>query len=296
MPLWWRTWRYLDLDITTGSEPLTLESLKAYFTAYPFEERATFESADPDLAKIWEISWRTARLDAHETYMDTPYYEQLQYIGDTRIQALISYTVAGDDRLGRQALDAFNDSRIPEGITRSRYPSTLPQTIPTFSLLWIGMLHDYWMYRPDPAVRSRSAARCTRRSRLVRAITKQPDGLLHETPWWSFHRLGSGQAKSPPTTTHGESCVTTLEYLGALDRRCRPGKRIGDAVLADALPDRAPPCPRRLVDEMLERLTRTARRQSRTENLQPASQHPRRSLRRYSERSAAGRTAANSRH
>ena len=21
MPLWWRTWRYLDLDITTGSDP-----------------------------------------------------------------------------------------------------------------------------------------------------------------------------------------------------------------------------------------------------------------------------------
>jgi hypothetical protein len=28
-PLWWRTWRYLDLDITTGDEPLTLESLTA---------------------------------------------------------------------------------------------------------------------------------------------------------------------------------------------------------------------------------------------------------------------------
>ena len=67
--------------------------------------------------------------------MDTPYCEQLQYVGDTRIQALISYAVAGDDRLARQALRAFDDSRIPEGITRSRYPSSLPQSIPTFSLL-----------------------------------------------------------------------------------------------------------------------------------------------------------------
>ena len=121
-PLWWRTWRYLDLDIQTDDQPLTLESLTANFTAYPFEERAKLQTGDPDLDKIWEISWRTARLDAHETYMDTPYYEQLQYVGDTRIQALISYTVAGDDRLARQALEAFNDSRIPEGITRSRYP------------------------------------------------------------------------------------------------------------------------------------------------------------------------------
>jgi hypothetical protein len=106
-PLWWRTWRYLDLDIQTADEPLTLESLTANFTAYPFEQRAKLNSTSPasdptlaaDLDKIWDISWRTARLDAHETYMDTPYYEQLQYVGDTRIQALISYVVAGDDRL-----------------------------------------------------------------------------------------------------------------------------------------------------------------------------------------------------
>ena len=28
-PLWWRTWRYLDLDIQTADEPLQLESLTA---------------------------------------------------------------------------------------------------------------------------------------------------------------------------------------------------------------------------------------------------------------------------
>ena len=148
-PLWWRTWRYMDLDIETGDQPLTLDSLTAQFSAYPFEERASFESPDPELKQIWDISWRTARLDAHETYMDTPYYEQLQYIGDTRIQAMISYAVAGDGRLARQAIEAFNNSRIPEGITLSRYPSSLNQHIPTFSLLWIGMVHDWWMYQPD---------------------------------------------------------------------------------------------------------------------------------------------------
>ena len=82
--------------------------------------------------------------------MDTPYWERLQYVGDTRIQALISYTVAGDDRLARQAIQAFNDSRIPDGITQSRYPTSSPQYIPTFSLLWIGIVHDFWLYRGDP--------------------------------------------------------------------------------------------------------------------------------------------------
>ena len=230
MPLWWRTWRYLDLDITTGSDPLTLESLKAHFTAYPFEERAKFQSADPDLDKIWDISWRTARLDAHETYMDTPYYEQLQYVGDTRIQALISYTVAGDDRLGRQAIAAFDQSRIPEGITRSRYPSSLPQNIPTFSLLWIGMLHDYWMYRPDPQF-IRDELPGTRDVLTWFAKYEASDGLLGQLPWWSFiDWVPSGDI--PTYDTNGQSCVTTLQYLGALMDAADLEQHLGDPVLA----------------------------------------------------------------
>jgi len=82
-------------------------------------ERASFSSDDVSLSKIWDIGWWTARLDAHDTYMDTPYWERLQYVGDTRIQALISYAVAGEDRLARQAIQAFDDSRVPDGLTRA---------------------------------------------------------------------------------------------------------------------------------------------------------------------------------
>jgi hypothetical protein len=229
-PLWWRTWRYLELDIQTADQPLQLESLTAAFTAYPFEERAKFESGDADLDKIWEISWRTARLDAHETYMDTPYYEQLQYIGDTRVQALISYAVAGDDRLARQALAAFDASRIPDGVTRSRYPSSLPQTIPTFSLLWIGMLHDYWMYRPDPGP-ARAGLKGTRTVLDWFAGYEQPDGLLRQLPWWSFvDWVSTGEI--PTYDANKESCTTTLEYLGALTDAADLEENLGDPLLA----------------------------------------------------------------
>jgi len=228
--LWWRTWRYLDLDIQTGAEPLKLDSLQARFTAYPFKERAAFQSPDSELGDIWQISWRTARLDAHETYMDTPYYEQLQYVGDTRIQALISYAVAGDDRLARQAIEAFDNSRFPDGITRSRYPSSLPQTIPTFSLLWVGMVRDYWRYRPDPEpVRTSIAG--TRTVMDWFAGYEQPDGLLKKLPWWSFiDWVPSGTI--PTYDAKGESCVTTLEYLGALEDAAALEKGLGDPMRA----------------------------------------------------------------
>jgi alpha-L-rhamnosidase len=216
MPLGWRAWRYLQLDISTEDEPLHVDPLRTWFTAFPFEERGSFHSDDPSLASIWEIGWRTARLDAHDTYMDTPYWERLQYIGDTRIQALISYTVAGDDRLARQAIQSFNDSRIPDGITQSRYPTNSPQFIPTFSLLWIGMVHDFWLYRGD-ADFVRAELPGTRAVLDWFLQRQRPDGLLEKLPWWTFVDWAKDfDAGMPPQDTNGGSAAITLQYVEAL--------------------------------------------------------------------------------
>lgn len=106
-PLWVRTFRYLQLDIKTGEEPLVIDDLYGMYTGYPFKAVASFSSDDTSLQNIWNVGWRTARLCAGETYYDCPYYEQLQYEGDTRIQSLISLYVTGDDRLMRKALLDF---------------------------------------------------------------------------------------------------------------------------------------------------------------------------------------------
>ena len=106
----------------TADEPLRVHDLRGIFTAYPFAERGRFASDVPWLADMWRMNWNGARIGAFETYMDTPYWEQLQYVGDTRLQGLISLYVSGDDRLLRQAIEHFDLSRIPEGITTSRYP------------------------------------------------------------------------------------------------------------------------------------------------------------------------------
>jgi alpha-L-rhamnosidase len=232
MPLAWRTWRYLQLDVTTADQPLRIESIRSWFSAFPFEERARFQSDDPVLSQIWQVGWRTARLDAHDTYMDTPYWERMQYIGDTRIQALISYTVAGDDRLARQAIQAFNDSRIADGITRSRYPSSVTQIIPTFSLLWIGMVHDFWQYRGDDAfVKAQIAGT---RTVLDWFLDKQrPDGLMGHLSWWPFLDWGKDFAFGmPPEDADGGSSSITLQYVEALRYGAELEFAFGDKVRA----------------------------------------------------------------
>jgi len=229
MPLGWRTWRYLQLDIETQEQPITIRQLRAFFTAYPFVERAHFEADDPVLHHIWQVGWHTARLDAHDTYMDTPYWERLQYVGDTRIQALISYTVAGDDRLGRQAINAFNYSRIPEGLTQSRYPSSLTQIIPTFSLLWVGMLHDFWMYRNDPDF-VRSQLPGTRAVLDWYLKRQRSDGLLGRIPWWPFVDWGKDfDFGRPPQDDDGGSSVITLQFIEALRYAAELETTLGDS-------------------------------------------------------------------
>ena len=73
-PRWWRAWRFLQLKVKTGDQPLTLAGVDAHETGYPFRTLARFDSDDAQLNEIWRIGWNTVRFDAHETYMDTAYW------------------------------------------------------------------------------------------------------------------------------------------------------------------------------------------------------------------------------
>lgn len=149
-PLWFRTYRYLRVEIETKEEALLIHQLFSSPTGFPLKQNSSFESEDTRLTEVWEVGFRTARLCAGEIYYDCPYYEQMQYVGDTRIQALISLYVDGNDQLMRKAIELYDQSRIPDGLTQSRYPSSSMQIIPPYSLFWIAMVHDYWYYRDDP--------------------------------------------------------------------------------------------------------------------------------------------------
>jgi alpha-L-rhamnosidase len=215
-PLWWRTYRYVDVDIETTAEPLTIEDFRGVYTGYPFERKARFDAGSERIASMLDVGWRTARLCAHETYMDCPYYEQLQYAGDTRIQALVSYYNAGDTRLAKNAIAQLDHSRTAEGATMSRAPTRQQQYIPPFSLWWIGMVHDYWRYVDDPAfVRDMLPG--------VRAVLgffarhQKPNGSLGPLPWWNFVDWAWTNRGIPPMAENGSTTCLDLQLLLALD-------------------------------------------------------------------------------
>ncbi|QHS54800.1 alpha-rhamnosidase [Mucilaginibacter sp. 14171R-50] len=229
-----RTFRYILVNITTKDEPLIINDIYGTFTGYPFKMNAKLQTGNAENQQILDIGWRTARLCAVETYFDCPYYEQLQYIGDGRIQAMISYYNAGDDRLARNALNLIDHSRIAEGITLSRHPSYSPQIISTFSLWYISMLHDYWMYRNDAAF-VKEKLEGARQVLAFFGKYQQADGLLKNPPYWTFvdwidtKGWDFGQ---PPKDKDGNSAILDMQLLLTYRQAAEMEAKLGMPVYA----------------------------------------------------------------
>ncbi len=246
--LWWHAGRYVEVLVTTQDEPVTIERLAFRETRYPVEMLGSFECSDDRLESIVPIMERVLQMCSHETYMDCPYYEQLQYVGDTRLQALVTYVITSDDRLARKALRMFDISRLVEGITYSRYPSRIRQIIPPFSLWWIGMVHDYALWRDDlPFVRSLMPG--------IRAVLDRfgdwidSDGLAQGPDGWNFMDwVEEWRAGIPADGDSGVSGIVNLLLALALRYAADLEGWIGEPELAARHARRA--------DELMEAIDR----------------------------------------
>ena len=230
--LWWECGRYIEVVVTTADAPLTLNRLRLHETRYPLRNEGAFESSRPEHAEITPILVRALQMCSHETYMDCPYYEQLMYVGDTRLEALATYAITGDDRLPRKALRMFDASRLPPGLTQSRYPTKVRQVIPPFSLWYVAMVRDYAFWRDDPAfVRSLLPT-----ARLVIdhfAGLLNSDGLLTAADGWNFSDwVPAWSSGVPPDGASGISGVLNFHFALVLKLYAELEAAMGEPELA----------------------------------------------------------------
>ncbi len=230
--LWWRAGRYVDVLVETEDDPLSIHGLIWRETRYPLEMESTLETDDAAFDAVRPLMFRTLQMCAHETYMDCPYYEQLQYVGDTRLEILATFVTTHDDRLPVRAYTLFDQSRGSDGLTRSRYPSAVPQVIPPFSLWWVSMVHDLYMWR--------------RRHELVRRMLpgvhavlsafdqyRGAQDLVSAPDSWNFvDWVPEWRAGCPPDARYGHSSILNLQFIYALDRACAMLEGLGNPDLA----------------------------------------------------------------
>ena len=220
-PLWLRTYRYVQLEIETHAHALKINDYYTVFTAYSFQEAAEFVSDVDSLQALWKIGWRTARCCAVETYMDCPYYEQLNYAGDSRIQALISLYISGDARLMRDAIQLLSYSMMDIGITQACYPLRRTRTIeiPPYALFLISMIHDFYWHRQEDAFIQRFFP-------TIRSILNWFDqyvdetGLLANLPLWNFAdwNFKDGTPDGARKNESGRSALITLQLVYTLQQ------------------------------------------------------------------------------
>jgi alpha-L-rhamnosidase len=149
-PLWKRCFRYVQLVIGTGDEPLQVLSHENEYSGYPYPDMATFKSDNEKLNEIFDICLRTLQMCSGETYYDTPFYEQLSYGGDNRPIGMNSIYNSTDDQLFREVMRLYPQSENREtGLFKSAYPSRFDFDMGSWSLAWIQSLKDYYYLRGD---------------------------------------------------------------------------------------------------------------------------------------------------
>lgn len=212
---WMRTFRYIKVE-TEGSA--RLESLRYLETGYPLEVDGTYDFGNSTDNQLWDISVRTLKRCMQETYVDCPYYEQLQYAMDTQLQMLFTYQLTGDDRLAKKAIHDFASSQMTDGMIHSRHPSMVPQVIPGFSIFFVQMLCDHYQRFGDLSFVERYLHHVDGVLNWHKYMLGE-DGLIKKSRYWNFVDWAvtwEDTAGVPLTGTDEPIAIQSLMYSYAL--------------------------------------------------------------------------------
>lgn len=247
-PFWFRTFRFIRLRVVTGEEPLTIHAFDYEETGYPLDIRTKVQTSDASLAGIWDISERTLKRCMHETYVDCPFYEQLQYAMDARLQILYTYCVSADDRLARKCMDDFRRSQRYDGLMNCCYPNCNPNIIPGFSIYYILMVYDHMMYFGDPELvryhmpTIEGVLDFFERNLTIEGYVGKIGGVNHEAPFWSFIDWADDWDKTsgmPEAGLKGPITMESLLYIMGLQRAADLAEYIGRIETPGRYRDRA---------------------------------------------------------
>jgi len=205
-----RSFKYLLLTFQDFQNPISLSSVEAIKTEYPFKSEKKPDFGDSLLNKIYEIGVDTLKVDMQETFMDCPVRERAQYIGDARVQALVAYEVFGETELAKKALTEFAQSQDEKGYLSANYPTGNRINIPTYALQWTNMLWEYYQKTQDKKTLENLYPVLVK---LMNYFAKNEDKsgfLVSQKDWWLF--IDHGQM----VADQNYPLILEVSYYGSL--------------------------------------------------------------------------------
>ncbi len=219
-PLDHRAFRYVRLDFYDCPEPVEI-LVEMTVSGYPVEHKGEFQCSDALLQRIWEVGRYTTELCMDDGFMDCPWRERGQWLGDVRVEGLVAVYAFGDSALARKALLQYPQSQDDSGWFRGIYPADPPfdPILPTFCFLWPVALWEYFLHSND---RTLLESVWPNLERLIAALKAcvDTDGLLQDPPGWVF-------VDWAPLNTAGKSTAVNAFAYDALRASGKIARALG---------------------------------------------------------------------
>jgi len=219
-PIWFRAFRFIQLDMQTESQPLEINDYHNIYSATDFPVKAKFTVKNPLYQKVWDICWHGMKLCAQDNLMSDVYYETMQYVGDLRPHLMGWTSLTGDLSYFRSALEQFNNSRLPDGNITSCYPLKATFVHPTYSLIWIDMLHDLMMREGDKKWIGQYVGEIQEVFDFYESTINE-NGLVGDAGYQMFIDWYVPKGGNSKVNKRGNSAILTLNYAYTLNHAAR---------------------------------------------------------------------------
>lgn len=240
---WLRSFRFIEVAIETVDEPLELLDFKYHASRAPIPVEATFESDNEMYNRIFEICKLTTELCVQDYFLSDAYYETMQYLGDTKVHAPVWQALSGNEAHTRNALMQFHQSRKPDGNLLGAYPLKTTFIFPTYSVIYVDMLWDYYKYRGDKEYLSQFSGGIQHTLDGFGKYIKS-NGLVKKPPYsyfvdWYIDADKKNFGTAPGGNGGDNSGVVTLHYVHALQSAAKIFETLGDDYQAKQYLDEA---------------------------------------------------------
>ena len=150
----YKTFRYLQLTFRTGASPLRVHSVGARTWSYPAAVRGDFSCSDDTLSRLWKATVATTDLCTDDAFMDTPFREKRNWLGDGSHVLLGVFAAWGDVAVVRRYFELVLQGPMGDGMLRMFYPGSdfvdpktkIVSTIPQHALVWAARVWEYYRY------------------------------------------------------------------------------------------------------------------------------------------------------
>ncbi len=140
----YKAFRYVELVNFPGiPEPEDIFVIERH---YPTDHSSELKTSDNILDRIWDICALAVKLGTQDSYLDCMSREKGAYLGDAYVTGLSHLYLTGRHEMLKKVLEDFAISGETCPGLNAVAPGAFEQEIAEYSLLWIPLLYEYYMW------------------------------------------------------------------------------------------------------------------------------------------------------